>query len=155
MSDNDTPIDPREEAQPFSAQVIDLGGVRIQWGLSRRIGQKKCEHLSMVYSAEEQRVWCKDCSRTIENFQAFMVIVNRFEGMIRAAKSKLEKAEAAMMATARLRATKELDRIWSSKGPGMVPCCPHCMGGLLPDDFADGIKAARTREMELARRARK
>ena len=38
----------------------------------------------------------------------------------------------------RSRAAKAVDEIWRSKN--MVPCCPHCNRGLLPEHFADGVK---------------
>lgn len=47
---------------------------------------------------------------------------------------------------------KELDRAWH-KGAYAV-ACPHCRGGLLPEDFADSGLALISREMEEARRKR-
>lgn len=53
---------------------------------------------------------------------------------------------------ARLRAVKALDKAWSGKT--MAVPCPHCDGGLLPEDFVT-IRSATSRDLELARRRRK
>jgi hypothetical protein len=49
------------------------------------------------------------------------------------------------------RAAKEIDRTWGHK---MSPCCPHCRGALLPEDFASGAASSFNSEMERARRHR-
>lgn len=147
------PIDPplvaREDAQPFRAEVIDLDGIRIRWG--RPIpGARKCEHKHMVYCQDERRVWCENCKRTIDNFDALMVVVYHLENMQREANAKLRAAEEAARHAARLRAVKALDRAWS--GNVAAVGCPHCGGGLLPEDFVNGGFSSTSREIEIARR---
>lgn len=148
----DDPIEPRVDARPFIAEIIDLDGVRIQWGLPASRGTERCKHTNLTYSTEERRVWCQDCKRTIENFDAFKVLVDSFQRMELAARLKLEKAEAAMAATIHRRATKAVDKAWSSSLPAIG--CPHCRAGLLPEDFEAGVKVCTSREYELARRKR-
>ena len=146
----DHPIKPRVDAKPHVAEVIDLDGVRIQWGLPETRYNERCGHTSLVYSQEERRVWCEDCNRTIENFEAFMVFVHNFQRIEQAASYKMAKADAAMKATIHRRATKAIDKAWSGR-VGAISC-PHCKGGLLPEDYADGIPSWTSREIELARR---
>jgi len=50
----------------------------------------------------------------------------------------------------RLRALKMLERSWWRGG--MLPCCPHCRYGLLPEDSAAGACSSVGREYEMARR---
>jgi hypothetical protein len=147
----DEPIIPREDATPYSAVVIDLAGIRIQWGMPKYKPGGACPHRSLTYSQNERRVWCRDCERTIDNFDAFMVFVHGFQDMERDAKTKIEKADDALKATINRRAAKQIDRAWS--GHGMAILCPHCDGGLLPEDFVNG-GAECSRDIELARRAR-
>ena len=149
MADN--PIDPRPDATPMWAEVIDLAEVRVQFGLPRN-RHDRCEHRSLTYNVDERRVWCKDCERTIDGFDAFMVLVRGFAAMEQDARHKLEKAEEAKNAHLGRRAAKALDKAWS--GQQMAVACPHCRGGLLPEDF-DGRLSATSRDIELARRARK
>ena len=153
MVDLVPPADPdalevRVDCTHFGAEIIDLDGVRIQFGVRKARGSR-CEHRNMLYSREESRVWCKDCDRTIENFDAFMTLVTHFQDMSRAARRKMEKADEAEKASINRRAAKEIDRAWS--GNCMAISCPHCAGGLLPEDFERGV-GQRSREMELARR---
>lgn len=147
----DDPIDPRPDATPLWAEVVDLAEVRVQFGLPRN-RHDRCPHRRLTYNVEDRRVWCQDCERSIDSFDAFMVLVRNFAAMERAARAKMEKAEEARDAHLGRRAAKELDRAWS--GRQMAVACPHCRGGLLPEDFDRGV-AATSREIELARRARK
>lgn len=149
MSD-DIPLEPDDTARPFGATVIDLGEVRIAWGRTKLRAGKKCEHRTLVYSTEEKRVWCEDCKRTVENWDALMMVVKYFRAMEDAARSKNAKADEALKSTARLRATKALDKAWS--GNVYAVACPHCRGGLLPEDFADGARSMTSREIEIRRR---
>lgn len=150
MDSSDEPIDPTPDSQPRVAEVIDLDGVRIQWGLPRGPWLSRCKHQNLTYSSEEHRVWCQDCKRTIENFDAFMVLVNRFQRMEADARSKIAKANEAMAATVIRRAAKAVDKAWM--GDRAIGC-PHCQGGILADDFANGT-VLMSREYELARRNR-
>lgn len=158
MSD-ETPIDPdndalesRTEAQPFIAHVIDLAGIRIKWGMpaARAV---RCDHKQLIYSQTERRVWCEGCRRSVDNFDALLMVIRHFEKMEADADRKMQKADEALTATIHRRATKAIDKAWSRLG-GVAIACPHCNGGILPEDFADGVKTRYSREYELARRER-
>lgn len=145
----DSPLEALNTEGMYRANVIDLDGVRIKAGHTP-YKTKACDHLQLIFSLGERRVWCESCERTIDNFDAFMTFVNHLDRMVLAARHDLDTAERALAATVRMRATKELDRMWAGKR--MVPCCPHCHGGLLPDDFAGGACSATSYELEVARR---
>lgn len=150
MDQKDPPLDPVTDSSRYLAEVIDLSGVRVRLGrTSYKI--KKCEHKKLIYCQSERRIWCEDCDRTIDSFDGFMTLTNHFAGMLSQAKSLTAKAVEAMKSTARLRATKELDRIW---GRSMAPCCPNCKHGLLPEDFADGAAGTYSAEFVRASRAK-
>lgn len=148
MQGDDVPLEPLE---PGTATVIDFAGVRIQHGRTppRR---KRCEHRDLLYCPSERRIWCRDCDATVDGFDAFVMIAGHFREMAADAAANLYKTEQALSGVARLRATKTLDRCWS--GHVMAPCCPHCRGGLLPEDFADGAVSSVSAEIERARRKR-
>lgn len=151
MSDN--PKDPPLEVLPdggcYVGTVVDLDKVRIRLGRTP-YKVKVCEHRSLIYSPNERRVWCEDCERTIDGFDAFLIFTRHFERMESAAHHKRDQVNEALKSAARLRATKELDRVWS--GRRMAPCCPHCKHGLVPEDFANGAAYSVSLELELARR---
>lgn len=152
MSDEtDIPLIVQDGSTPFGAAVIDLAEVRIRFGISDRKVGRPCEHRNLIYSREERRVWCEDCTRTIENFEAFMIFTEHFQKMERAVRGKQHLVDKALTATVTRRATKVIDRAWS--GNQMAICCPHCRAGLLPEDFENGLSQI-SAEIERARRAR-
>ncbi len=147
----DDPIVSRPDSVPSWCEVIDLAGVRVERGLpARRVAQ--CEHKRLTYCADERRVWCSDCERTIENFDAFMTLTTYFHRMAGAVARDMERAKEALAHAVLSRAAKALDKVW--RGRSMAPCCPHCRGALLPEDFADGVGMSVNRELEEARRKR-
>lgn len=133
----DYPLVPDPDGKPFCAEIIDLDEIRIQYG-RKPAGQATCEHRRLVYSRGERRVWCQDCERTLDGFDAFYVLTQHFEKMSAAVRRKNEKADEAMKATLTRRVTKALDRTWAS---GMAPCCPHCRDALLPEDMENTSSA--------------
>jgi hypothetical protein len=146
----DPPLEVLETQGCYVATVIDLAGVRLQRGVTDyKLRTEKCKHKKMIYCATERRIWCEDCSRTIEHFEAFMVLVDHHAEMIRQSNSLFARAKEALTATIRTRAAKELDKVWG--GRNMVPCCPHCRRGLLPEHFANGVGMCVSRDYEVAR----
>ena len=134
------------------SEVINLSGVRIEQGLARYSGPK-CEHKALMFDTAERRVWCKDCQRTVENFDAFLVLVNQYQPMVQHARRLTQEAEEARNHSMVSRAAKVVDQEW--RGRNMAPCCTQCGAGILPEDFANGAGSAVSREYEKARRARK
>lgn len=147
----DEPILPDDGASPHSAVVIDLAGIRVQWGRPKYRPGGPCPHKSLSYSQSERRVWCRDCERTIDSFDAFMVFVSNYQAMLREVNSKARIAEETLKSRINRRGAKEIDKVWS--GRKMAILCPHCHGGLLPEDFVNG-RATTSRDIELARRKR-
>lgn len=112
-------------------KVVDIGDIRVARGFSRR-AYTGCHHKYIHYDKTERRVWCKDCERDIEAFDAFELLVAQFYD----AKSHYEKmqgqADEAVNHTIHLIACKNLEHVWRGK---MVPACPHCKEGLFAEDF--------------------
>lgn len=150
---DDPPIVPLHSYERLPGNVVDLAGFRIRAGNSTVRYGKECQHKNLTYAQSERRVWCDDCSRTIDNFDALMVIAKSLGGMIAEAQSMHHKAQEALASTARLRATKVLDKAWS--GNTYAVDCPHCRRGLLPEDFANGAGSWRSRELEIAARKKR
>lgn len=147
----DIPLLPDEN--PRAAQVVDLAGMRIRWGRRPDRSPKPCDHRDLSYCQAERRVWCVSCERTLDSFDAFLVLTRYFQAMERASRVKQSNLDEALKGAARKRATKALDHVWSVQG-GMAAECPHCKAGLLPEDFQNGVRASWCREIEMARRRR-
>lgn len=148
MSDQKTPpIEP----QNFLAgvKVVDIGDLRVARGMSRR-PVSVCKHSQLVYDRQERRIWCKECETDIEAFDAFELLVGNFSAATDRLKRREERVRDAEEHSLISRAAKVVDHAWRSRR--MSPNCPHCNAALLPEDFANGIKAHTGTEFARARR---
>jgi len=142
-------LEHRPGSQPFKFTVINLADVRMRHGIPVRTA-RQCLHHSLVFNQEQRRVWCEECEKTLDNFDAFMVCVLNYTAMVKAAEHDQEKAAEALAATLVRRAAKAMDRSW---GKGWAIRCVHCGGGLLPEDYGEYCFAPYgSREEELKRR---
>lgn len=139
----------KSSRKDFPDHVIDLAERRIAAG-SRPHSVKKCEHKSMLYSDSTRSIWCEDCERSIDAFDAFCIMVKDFMRMTWDINAKMRKADEALKSTIITRAAKALDKAW--RGNVKAVPCPHCRGGLLPEDFSEASFGFTSREIELKRR---
>lgn len=144
--EKDTPIDP--QSYRFGVNVIDIGDIRVARGKSRR-PHSACKHRRMHYDPWERRIWCPDCERDLEPFDAFVALAENsatFSDLMRRREQAVAEAERFSL---RSRAAKALDEVWRSRN--MVPICPTCHHGLLPEMFSKGCGTQVSREYALAR----
>lgn len=145
--------DPPIEEAGFigGVNVVQFGDVRVARGLSRR-PFSMCPHTRLMYDSKERRIWCKDCERDVEAFDAFEQLVSNLDKGWKALEHHAQRIEEAEKHSLISIAAKVIDTGWRKKA--LSPCCPHCNGVLLPDDFKSGIKSFRSTELERARRKR-
>jgi len=136
VSVSDKPVEERQYTYGFN--VVDIGDLRIARGETRR-PRSSCKHLSLVFDEKERRVWCKDCEQEIEPFDAFKGLAEFFHAANAKLRDREEAVKEAEQFQLRSRAAKAVDKIWRTRT--MVPCCPSCDKGLLPEDFANGVKS--------------
>lgn len=91
----------------------------------------------MIYDTAERRIWCPDCERDIEAFDAFALLVQGYHQAVTAVERRAEAISQVEKFKIRSIAAKKLDEAWRQRN--MVPCCPHCKNGLLPEDFKRGV----------------
>ena len=146
----DTPI----EAMGFvsGVTVIDFGEIRVARGLSKR-PYSGCHHRALGYDSQKRRVWCRDCERTIEPFDAFELLVNQYSRAWRELNRRRERTNEAETKGLRSLAARALDAVWRSRK--MVPACPMCGHGLFPEDFKNGVKVKLGRDYAEAKRKAK
>ena len=128
---SDKPKDPPIEHYP-GTNVIEIGEARVQRGFGKYGG--KCLHNKLTYCTRERRVWCCDCERTIDNFDAFEKLVSQHQSGWDRIRNLQEELTNALKHSVRRVAAKNIDKIW--RGNKMAPVCPHCKAALLPEDFA-------------------
>lgn len=126
--------DPPIEKQEFlgGVKVIDIGDLRIARGLSRR-PHSVCSHSRLIYDKHERRIWCEDCEHDVESFDAFEILVSNYSSAIGHYNKIKKEALEAKEHNLHLLACREIEHVW--RGGRMAPACPHCKGGLLPEDF--------------------
>jgi hypothetical protein len=132
----DPPID--EHKYLSGVTVVDIGDYRVSRGQTRR-EYTGCPHRRLTYDQAERRIWCRDCERDIESFDAFMKIVEGVSAAIKKIDAREKRVAEAEAFQARSLAAKALDKAWRKRR--MVPACPHCRMGLFPEDFKNGVTA--------------
>jgi len=147
----DEPKDPPIKEMDFvgGTTVIDIGDHRIARGLSRR-PHTVCRHIGMVYDPRERRIWCTDCERNLDPFDAFELLVDAWHKNTRKLdKRREELAEAESKSLVSL-AARGLDKIWRKRL--QLPACPSCGEGLFPEDFKHGVTRTVSRQLAYAKR---
>jgi hypothetical protein len=132
--DKDPPIEPQNFLG--GVRVVNIGDVRVARGLSRR-HHSSCPHVHMIYDNAERRIWCSDCERDVDGFDAFTLLVQGYHQALAAVERREEAIGQVEQFKLRSIAAKKLDEAWRHRN--MVPCCPHCRNGLLPEDFKKNI----------------
>lgn len=151
MSDKDKDPPIVEQAFLSGMKVVHIGDIRVARGLSRRPFET-CSHRNLVFDRAERRVWCKDCEKNVDAFDAFCGITEQYTDALDDLKRQHKELEEAKTHALHLIACKNLEKEW--RGKTMAIACPHCRGGLLPEDFSP-IGARCSAEVERARRAKK
>lgn len=146
MDEKDPPVEPLDYRH--GPTVVDIGDVRVSRGMSRR-PHSSCKHMRMCYDTHERRIWCQDCERDVEPFDAFKILVEHNATAWAKIKRRLDEVKAAESASIRSRAAKALDEVWRTRN--MVPACPTCSHGLLPEMFANGVGTRLGRDYAEAR----
>lgn len=130
--------DPPIEPQPYlgGVKVVDIGDVRVARGMSRR-HYSSCQHRRMVYDGAERRIWCQDCERDVEAFDAFKGLIEGYNHALVALERREESIASLEKFKLRTIAARKMEEAWRHKN--MVPACPHCHNGLFPEDFKSGM----------------
>lgn len=132
-------------------QVVDFEGFRLRLQAKKRDWDrtdKRCAHLNLTLDDQGHIVWCDDCKQTVSAYWAIQMLAERHAASL-AVVERREKALAQDKAqNLHLTAAKKVEKAWRSRT--MVPACPHCDRGILPEDGLGGTQV--NRAIELARR---
>ena len=131
--------------------VVDIGDIRVSRGMTRRPASS-CRHRRMAYDPKERRVWCKDCEKDVDAFDAFKNLAEQYHRAFENLQDQRKQINEAAQFQCRSIAAKHIDEAWRKRK--MVPSCPHCSNGLFPEDFVNGVGMV-GREFAMARRGKK
>lgn len=137
-------------------KIIDIDVVRATIRQNTRYEKSHCKHSRITVDSDAGTIDCDDCKKSLSAFQVVVSWAKQW-GEIEKAVNRQKLRAQAMSKTMRtyrirLRALRELEKFWW-KG-NMLPCCPHCKRGLMPDDFTEVPPLMVSREYELKRRSR-
>jgi hypothetical protein len=148
LRERDPPID--EQDFRGGVTVVDIGDLRVARGFTRR-PYSSCQHRALVFDRRERRIWCKDCEKNLDAFDAFEQVVSRYSGAVESLKRRETALKEAEKFQVRSLAAKAIDEAWRHRN--MIPACPHCHHGLFPEDFVHGTDMlGREYAMALAKR---
>ncbi len=143
---SDEPIE--EPGYIHGVTVVNIGDLRVARGLTRRPAAS-CRHVRLNYDPRERRIWCKDCEKDVDAFDAFCLLTEQYHLAYERLQDDRQKLTEAQAFNCRTIAAKNIDEAWRKRK--LVPACPHCSNGLFPEDFVKGVGMV-GREFALARR---
>ena len=148
--EKDPPID--EPGYLHGLTVVNIGDYRVSRGMTRR-AFSGCQHHRVTYDKSERRIWCRDCERDVEPFDAFVGLAENYDRVRKSMDREREEIREAAKFNVRSLAAKAIDKEWRARKT--VPICPHCSSGLFPEDFKNGIGTAGREYAEAARNRKK
>lgn len=135
--------------------VIDLTAIRAKLRHGSKWDKDRCQHRHVTIDRDAGTVDCDDCGKPVSAFHLILSWLAYWHE-IDAEMDRLKKRCAEMRNLLkgykpRLRAIQALEKRWWRGN--ILPTCPHCSRGLIPEDFVDGGGGV-GREYEMARRAK-
>lgn len=131
------------------ADVIDIGDWKLHIKGRHRMGAPgECDHKHIELDERGDIVRCSKCGVQLSAFWALEMLAdeyNRALSRLQAERATLAKAKESEIC---LLAAKKVEKAWRSRT--MVPACPHCGNGILPQDGLGN--ASVNREIELRKR---
>lgn len=130
----------------MSDNVISIGDLSIR-RLEKRwfLRKEDCRHRNLTWDKHGDFITCDDCKMQLSSSWVLGMFMEVYER----ARNALTQQEALLLEE-RARelhrlASKKVDEVWRTKT--MVPCCPHCDRGILPEDGLGASKMGRRYEI--------
>lgn len=132
--------------------VVQIGDLLIKRKQERRYrADERCPHTNMTWDDNGCVVTCDACKVQLSPYWVMQLLASNYERAMRAIEAKAQRVAEEIERGLHLIAAKKVERVWRTRT--MVPCCPHCGCGILPEDGLGGSQIARN--FELAARQRR
>ncbi len=132
------------------ADIIQIGEWKLQHKHSHRyVAPGECDHKHIELDARGDIVRCVKCGDQLSAFWALKMLSDEYNRALSKLQREREALEKAKEAETHLLAARKVEKVWRSRT--MVPACPHCGAGILPEDGLGGSRI--DREIELRRRS--
>ena len=139
-------------------EIIEIGDMLIQRKKEnpRFINDGKgCDHTNLVMDDAGHIVTCSKCGIQLEAYWALKMLTEQYERWRNRFNQERaehkEEVKTFRQENIHLIAARMVEKAWRARG--MVPSCPHCHAGILPEDGLG--KSLINREMEMRRRKTK
>lgn len=127
----------------FGDYLFKAKGKRWPWD------QDRCPHKHIELDDNGEIVTCTDCNKQLTAYWALRHITQQWADHARKAKAHADEVSERVKQNISLLAAQRVEKAWRSRK--MVPTCPHCSKGIMPDDGFGS--AAINREIEMRRRS--
>lgn len=125
-------------------KVIEIGSAKF-----KRSHKNNCNHRgTLEYDPNAETVTCVKCELILNNFKAFMILVEAYGQDKENRMREIQRLEQLKEETLIFRAAKRIESAWRSRD--MVPVCPHCLAAIFPEDGFGGSMT--NKKMEIKRR---
>lgn len=132
------------------SNVIQISDLRFTRAGEPPDPEHACLHKKLRVDPNGEIVTCEDCGVQVEAFWALSALVERYGTALRHLEERERRLEKDLQASVTHRAAKKVEVVWRERK--MLPRCPHCGSGILPEDgLGDSLIG---REFELRRRAK-
>lgn len=132
--------------------VIQIGDLFVRRRHQRHwSGDARCPHLHLTWDDNGHIVTCDDCSKQIEPYWAMQMLASHYEKAFKKVQVHARSVAEDKAHNLHLIAARKVEAVWRSRT--MVPCCPHCGHGILPEDQLGARQMGK--KFEIARRAAK
>ena len=128
--------------------VIAIGDMMIRRQEKLRWRDSRCKHRNTTWDANGEIITCDDCHKQISAWWLLHMFTEEYEKAMTDIRRREEALAEAKIKDLHLIAAKKVESAWRAKG--MVPACPHCERGILPEDGLGSTNV--NRAIELARR---
>jgi hypothetical protein len=138
------------ESGEDDGNVITLGELRVR--RVRRLGAARdqaCRHLHLEMDDHGETVQCVDCRVYVTPYWALRHLLDRLQEGFSRLHDERQQAAWERKKLIRRVAARKIEAAWNG---GMVPTCPHCDAGILPEDGFGGDQVSK--ELEMQRRGK-
>lgn len=95
-----------------------------------------CPHTHLFFDENGQTVECQDCKKQLTAWWALMAMSGGLKRMRQRLDAEAKQLEEEKAKTVTHKATLKVQQAWRKHN--MLPCCPHCLHAIRPEDgFGD------------------
>lgn len=102
---------------------------------------KSCPHLHLLFDENGQTVECKDCKKQVTAWWAFLTMNEGLKRMRERLDAERKQLDEEIAKNVTHKAALKVEKAW--RRHKMLPCCPHCLHAIRPEDgFGDRAVSA-------------